>query len=269
MMIKLLQSIGRAVVVTITSCGLLLFFFLDATPASSPSPRLPNLVHSVWQWGDEQTAFVLTFTQQKPESRALVAVLKGWGDAPLELRGEYLETKTEPQLQITGSDQGQTMVFDLKFNPGSPEEQPSLYGKFSVGSNNYSIYAGCDRQCPDIGSRTGGNPSLNSAALALAGEWQDISGEIGFKEFWSISLNDGQWQVSGKFIKDEEVVGSFHGEDVSFDTEKGVLSFAQFFDEKPDESWLPTNQVEAIAEGDTLKIKIRGVEAILKRAPRK
>ncbi len=101
----------------------------------------------------------------------------------------------------------------------------------------------------------------------MVGEWQDVSGDIGFKEYWSIKSVNGQWQISGRFVRGTEVVGSFHADETNFDAKKGVLSFQQVFDLKPDEKLLDSNEIEVTAQSDTLKFKVRGIEATLMRSP--
>ena len=263
---KLTPSISRVLVICV---GLLLFF--SAPQASAhPATTTPDLTDSVWKWAESDASFVLTFTQAKPETKGVVAILKGWGNNPLELRGEYLNGAAEPRVRLTGSHEGETITFDLNFNPGDHEQQPFLFGQFSIGSNTYSISAGCDRQCPDISSKKIeelDTLSVNAAAGALVGEWQDDSESIGFKEHWSIKFSNGQWKISGKFIKGEEVVGIFHAGEISFDPKKGVLAFQQVFEQKPDENWLDSNDIEVTAQGNTLNFKVRGVEAALTRKP--
>lgn len=263
-MIKFRQSIGRAVVL----CAALLLFF--SVSQSFAYASTPDLTDSVWKWEEEETSFVLTFKQVKPEANGVVAILKGWGNNPLELHGEYAESASEPRLHLTGSYEGETIVFDLEFNPGDHEQQPFLSGEFSVGSRVFPVSAGCDKQCPDVAVKSGGEPDSTSAAstgIELAGEWQDDSEAIGFKEYWSVKSINGQWEISGRFVKGKEIVGSFHAEEASFDSKKGVLSFRQVFDQKPDENWLDSNDIEVTAQSDTLKFKVRGVDAILTRTP--
>jgi hypothetical protein len=264
-MIKLTQSFGRAVVL----CAGLLFLFCAAR--ASVRPAAPDLTNSVWKSAEEGAPFVLTFTQGKPETKGLVAILKGWGNGPLELRGEYFETPSETRLHIEGSYEGEAIAFNLRVNPGDHEQRPFLDGEFSIGSKVFSVTAGCDKQCPDIGSKKGdelATPGAASSETEFVGEWQDISEAIGFKEYWSIKYSAGGWNISGKFTKGEEVVGEFRGEEPSFDEKKGVLIFRQHFDQKPDENWLATNDIEATVQGNVLKFKVRGVEATLTRAPR-
>ncbi len=263
-MIKFPPRIFRALAMC---AGLLVLFSL---PLASANAAAPDLTNSVWNWAGENISLVLTFTQGKPEQKGLAAILKGWGDAPVELHGEYSENGPEPHLRITGIYEGEEVAFNLKFNPGDHEQQPYLDGEFSVGSKVFPIFAGCEKQCPDVSSKKASEleiASLGSKANDLAGEWRDDSESIGFKEHWSINFTNGQWQISGEFIKGEEVVGSFHGEEIVFDRNQGVLKFLQFFDQKPDENWLTSNELEVTAKGDTLKFKVRGVEAILTRAP--
>lgn len=263
-MIKFRQSIGSAVVLC---AGLLLFFSASQAFAYAATP---DLTDSVWKWKEEESSFVLTFKQVKPETNGVVAILKGWGNDPLELHGEYSESAPEPRLHLTGNYEGDTIVFNLEFNPGDHEQPPFLSGEFSVGSNVFPVSAGCDRQCPDVASRLGSEAKSTSAAntgIELVGEWQDESEAIGFKEYWSVKASNGQWQISGRFIKGKEVVGSFHGEEASFDPKKGVLYFRQVFDQKPDEKWLDSNDIEVTAQTDTLKFKVRGVDATLTRRP--
>ncbi len=263
-MIKFRQSIGRAVVLCV---GLLLFFSASQAFASATTP---DLTDSVWKWEEEETSFVLTFTQVKPETNGVRAILKGWGNDPLELRGEYAESAHEPRLHLTGSYEGDTIVFDLEFNPGDHEQQPFLSGEFSVGSKVFPVSAGCDRQCPDVASKSSAESDTTTTAstgIELVGEWQDESEAIGFKEYWSVKSINGQWQISGRFVKGKEVVGSFHAEEASFDPKKGVLSFRQVFDQKPDDAWVESNDIEVTAQSDTLKFKVRGVDATLTRTP--
>lgn len=263
-MIKFTQSIGRAVVL----CAGLLFFF--NVVQASPRPATPDLTDSVWKWAEEDKPFVLTFTQGKPETKAVVAILKGWGRAPLELRGEYFDNSPDTRLHIAGSYEGEAIVFNLRVNPGDHEQQPFLDGEFFVGSKTFSVAAGCDKQCPDISPKGDELETTNAASSGteMVGEWQDISEAIGFKEYWSIRFSGGAWSISGKLTKGEEVVGEFHGDEMTFDEKKGVLSFRQVFDQKPDASWLDTNDIEATVQGNVLKFKVRGVEATLTRAPR-
>jgi hypothetical protein len=250
----------------IIAAVLLLFTAFQASARSG----VPDLTDSVWKWEEEQTSFVLTFKQVKPEANGVVAILNGWGNDPLEVRGEYSENAPEPRLHLTGSYEGDTIIFDLAFNPGDQEQQPFLSGEFSVGSKVFTVSAGCGKQCPDVVSKMSGEPETASAASTgteLIGEWQDDSEAIGFKEYWSVKSVNGQWEISGRFVKGKEVVGSFHADEVSFDAKKGVLYFRQVFDQKPVEQWLDSNDIEVTAQSDTLKFKVRGVEAILTRTP--
>ncbi len=262
-MIKFTPNASRIVVLC---AGLLLFFI---APQASAHTAIPDLTDSVWKWQEVETSFVLTFTQGKPGAKDVVAILKGWGDNPLELRGEYLQNTPEPRLHLAGSYEGEAIAFDLEFNPGDHEQQPYLSGELSIGPKVFPVSTGCDKRCPDIASKKGGElEAANvSTGTELIGEWQDESEAIGFKEYWSIKSDNGQWQISGKFIKGAEVVGSFHADEIAFDAKKGVLSFQQVFDQKPDEKWLASNEIEVTAQSDTLKFKVRGVEAILTRTP--
>jgi hypothetical protein len=108
---------------------------------------------------------------------------------------------------------------------------------------------------------------VSTAGIDLIGEWRDDSEAIEFKEHWSIKFIEGRWQIFGQFLKGEEVVGSFQGQEANFDSKKGVLYFQQVFDQKPDEKWLDSNDIEVTAQGDTLKFKVRGAEGSLTRTP--
>ncbi|HUQ33477.1 MAG TPA: hypothetical protein VM095_15250 [Pyrinomonadaceae bacterium] len=246
--------------------------FLLAAPQALAQSKSLDLTNTVWNGRNGDFSFVLSVTQAKPEQRFLVAVLKGWGDTPLELRGEYSVDDREPHLQLTGSYQGEKARLDVILNEGDVEQKPSLQGEFSVGSNVIPVSAECNRQCPDFSStkEKPASPADADTAMAdLVGEWQDVSGAIGFKEYWSIKFS-GTWVITGRFTKGdtaEEVAGSFHGEEIVFDAQKGVLSFQQLLDQKPDENWLSSNEIEVTAQGDTLKFKVRGVEATLTRKP--
>jgi hypothetical protein len=250
-------------------CTCLPLFFI--TPQVSAQSKSLDLTNTTWKIVEDDASFVLTFTQGKAEQKTLVAILKGWGAAPLELRGEYSDAMPDARLRLTGSYPGGTLVFNLKLSAGDVEQKPYLYGDLSTGSEALVIYAQCAKGCPDSSpkkSEEAANSltiSASRAAHDLVGEWEDTSGEIGFKEYWSINLVGGEWQVTGKFVKGEEVVGRFQGEDAVFDPQKGSLSFLQLFDQKPDESWLASNDIEATVEGDKLKFKVRGVEATLTR----
>jgi hypothetical protein len=265
-MLKLPPPINRIVVLCL---GLLIF--LSAPPTSAhTAAAAPDLTNSVWKWAGEDTYFVLTFVQGKPQPNGVTAILRGWGQEPLELRGEFSESTTEPRLRLVGRYEGETIAFDLGFNAGDHEQRPYLSGEFSVGGNVLPVTAGCDKQCPSIASKMTSEADTTSATatgVELIGEWQDESEAIGFKEYWSVTSVSGKWQVSGKFVKGKEVVGSFHAEETSYDAKKGVLSFRQVFDQKPDERWVDTNDIEATIQNGTLKFTVRGVEATLTRAP--
>jgi hypothetical protein len=246
--------------------------FLLGAPQALAQSKSVDLTNTVWNGRSGNFSFVLSVTQAKPEQRFLVAVLKGWGDGPLELSGEYSEDATEPHLQLTGSYEGEKANLDVILNQGDVEQRPSLQGEFSVGPNVIPVSAECSRQCPDFSftkESQASQAAANTMMADLAGEWQDVSGAIGFKEYWSIKFS-GTWVITGKFTKGdkvEEAVGSFHGEEIVFDAQKGVLCFRQLFDQKPDDSWLASNEIEVTAQGDTLKFKVRGVEATLTRKP--
>lgn len=248
--------------------GLLLFF---SSPQVSAQSKSIDLTNTSWKVVEDDASFVLTFTRGKAEQKTLVAILTGWGKEPLELRGEYSDDTPDARVRLTGDYNGRTLVFNLKLSPGDVEQKPYLYGDLSTDSEVLAIYAQCARGCPDNSpekSEEADNSQTiiaSSAARELVGEWEDTSEEIGFKEYWSINFVGGEWQVTGKFVKGEEVVGRFQGEDTIFDSKKGTLSFLQFFDPKPDESWLASNEIVATVEGDKLKFKVRGVEAILTR----
>lgn len=232
-----------------------------------------DLTNTVWNWTNESSSLVLTFTQGKAEQKGLVAILKGWSAEPLEFQGEYLENGSEPQIQLTGVYNGEKMTFTLKIYPGDSEQKPYLYGEFSTSAEVFTIAAPCEKQCPETGSKTGGESSVTSATIVssrammddLVGEWEDTSGAIGFKECWSIKFANGQWQVSGKFVKGDEVVGQFQAEEITFDPKTGMLCFRQAFNPKPDERWVDSNDIKATAQGDTLKFTVRGAEATLTR----
>jgi hypothetical protein len=269
--LKLRKGSGSAIMlmcrVTPLALRLLVCIFLLGAPQAFAQSKSLDLTNTVWNGKSGNFSFVLSVTQAKPDQRFLVAVLKGWGDNPLELRGEYSEDITEPHLQLTGSYEGEKASLDVTLNQGDIEQRPSLQGEFSVGSNVIPVSAECSQQCPDLSSlkeAQANSAAANNAMTDLVGEWQDVSGSIGFKEYWSIKFS-GTWVITGKFTrgeKVEEVVGSFHGEEIVFDSQKGVLSFQQFFDQKPDESWLASNEIEV-----TVQFKVRGVEATLTRKP--
>jgi hypothetical protein len=245
-------------------CALLL-----CAPQAFAQTKSPDLANTVWNGRSGNFSFILSVTQAKPGQRFLAAVLKGWGDGPLDLRGEYSQDADEPHLQLRGSYEGNKVSLDVKLNQGDVEQRPSLEGEFSVGSKVIPVSAECTRQCPDFTFTE--SPAEAAAAEAarakLIGEWQDESGAIGYKEYWSIKLVGLAWSISGKFVKGDEVVGTFHGEEISFDPKKGVFRFDQLFDQKPDEAWMISNEIEATVQGDTLKFKVRGAEGILTRAP--
>lgn len=266
-MIKFPQAITRIVVL----CACLLISLSALYASVRTATAAPDLTDSVWKWGEEEAGFVLTFKQGKPQTNGVVAILKGWGDGPLELRGEFAESDSAPRLHITGSHEGEAIALDLEFNAGDHEQQPFLYGEFAIGSRVFPVSAGCGNQCPDVSAKKAGEPEADRAAsngTEFIGEWQDDSEAIGFKEYWSVSFLNGKWSVSGRFVKDKEVVGSFHAEEISFDTKKGVLYFRQAFDQKPDERWLDSNDIEVTVQNDTLKFKVRGAEGTLTRASR-
>jgi hypothetical protein len=265
-MIELTQRIRLAALMCAAALLLLLFITPQASAVSNP----PDLTNTLWNWTDENISLALTFTQGKPETKALSAILKGWGKDPVELRGEYSDAASELRLRMTGSSKGETIALDVKYIPADGEQRPYLYGEFSAGSNQFSVYARCDKGCADTSPK--GDELIDSARAArvendLVGEWQDTSEAIGFKEYWSIKLSGEAWQISGELVRAGEVVGVFHAENVVFDRRKGVLHFQQLFDQKPDDSWGASYDIEATAQGDTLKIKVRGVEATLTRAP--
>jgi hypothetical protein len=250
--------------------GLLLFF---SSPQVSAQYKSLDLTNTAWKVVKENTSFVLTFTRGKTEQKTLVAIFKGWGKDPVELRGEYMGDMPDAHLRLTGDYDGGKLTFNLKLSLGDDEQKPYLYGDISTGSEVFAISAQCEKQCPDKGPKKSEERDASSTAIAnnaardLLGEWEDTSGEIGFKEYWLINFVNGEWQVTGKFVKGEEVVGRFRSDDANFDTTKGVLSFLQVFDLKPDESWLASNDIEATIQGDKLKIRVRGVEATLTRMP--
>jgi hypothetical protein len=268
MISKFMKTALRMIV---TCAGLLLFF---SAPQVSAQYKSLDLTNTAWKVVEEDTSFVLTFTQGKTEQKTLVAILKGWGKDPLELRGEYTEGTPDAHVLLMGSYSGGKLIFNLKLSPGDDGQKPYLYGDISTGSDVFAISAQCEKQCPDRGPKRSeeADASLSASASKSArdfiGEWEDTSGEIGFKEYWLINFVNGEWQVTGKFIKGEEVVGRFSSDDEIFDATKGVLSFLQVFDPKPDESWLASNNIEATLQEDKLKIKVRGVEATLMRTPK-
>jgi hypothetical protein len=258
-----------AIRVTPLALRLFVCIFLLSAPQALAQSKSVDLTNTVWTGRSGNFSFVLSVTQANPEQRFLVAVLKGWGDAPLELRGEYSEAASEPHLQLRGSYEGEKAGLDVTLNEGDIEQKPSLQGEFSVGSDVIPVSAECSRQCPDFFSLKESPAAANTTMADLVGEWQDVSGAIGFKEYWSIKFS-GAWVITGKFTRGdtvEEVVGNFHGEEIVFDAQKGVLSFQQFFDQTPDENWLASNEIEVTVQGDTLKFKVRGVEATLTRKP--
>jgi len=220
---KNIYAVTHSLTKFVIRAGLLLLFSASQAPAQS---GVPDLTDTVWQWVDEDTSFVLTFKQGKPEPNGLVAILRGWGEDSLELRGEYSKDSPRPRLHLTGSYEGQKASLDLELDPGDHEQKPFLHGGFSVGSTVFSISAVCGERCPDfdLKKEVSAGAAVN-AMTDMVGEWQDVSGDIGFKEYWSIKSVNGQWQISGRFVKGTEVVGSFHADETNFDAKKGVLSF--------------------------------------------
>jgi hypothetical protein len=262
------KFINAALRMAFICTGLLLFFISPQVSAQSKSIDLTN---TSWKVVEDDASFVLTFARGKAGQKTLAATLAGWGKDPLEFRGEYSDDTPDARVRLACNYNGRTLVFNLKLSRGDVEQKPYLYGDLSTGSEVLAIYARCARGCTDNSlekSEEGDNYQTiiaSSAARELIGEWEDTSGEIGFKEYWSINFVGGEWRVTGKFVKGEEVVGRFQGEDTNFDSKKGTLSFLQLFDPKPDESWLASNDIVATAQGDKLKFKVRGVEAILTR----
>lgn len=228
-----------------------------------------DLTNTVWEGTDEEYSFTLTFVQGNTERNNLVASLDRTGSDTLELRGQFSPDVPDSRIHLVGERKGETVTLDLRIKISDPGDKPYFYGDISTRSATYHVSARCDNQCPGAESNGEGSndqTTRRNAQAALLGQWEDTSEEIGFKEYWSVKLAAGQWKVSGKFVKDDKVVGEFHGEEIVFDSTKGSLTFLQVFDLKPNPRWIDSNDVEAAASGDRLKIRVRNVDAVLNRS---
>src|SRR4051794_31443105 len=96
----------RAAIRIAVICTCLLLFF--TSPQVSAQSKSFDLTNTTWKIVEDNASFVLTFTQGKAEQKTLVAILKGWGESPLELRGEYSDATPDARLRLTGRYAGGT-----------------------------------------------------------------------------------------------------------------------------------------------------------------
>jgi hypothetical protein len=83
----------------------------------------------------------------------------------------------------------------------------------------------------------------------LVGSWQGVTD--GITEVWTIKNDNGEWSVSGVYLKDGLPVGAFTGKDPKFSN--NWLSFTQMFDKKPDGvGWIDGSNISVAVKNGKL-----------------
>jgi hypothetical protein len=120
------------------------------------------------------------------------------------------------------------------------------------------------------------NTSAFSFQSSFEGTWKGTAGDPRVDERWTVTYQDGKWDVVGYYYwtkqghtedssrKVGRLAGSFEASNVRM--ENGVLKFTQTFDQKPISSWADTTRIEATVDGDTVTFKNEYVSGVkLKR----
>jgi hypothetical protein len=90
------------------------------------------------------------------------------------------------------------------------------------------------------GSREWTRGSDAPAPVSLVGNWQGVVD--GITELWTIKSDNGDWSVSGVYLKNGLEVGSFTGKDPKFDN--NTLTFTHVFDKKPEGvGWIDRSRI--------------------------
>jgi hypothetical protein len=90
-------------------------------------------------------------------------------------------------------------------------------------------------------------------ANPLAGIWTGSSGAGGLIEEWYIRNENGNWTVKGKWLRGNEEVGNFGGEDYRY--LNGHLTFTQIINKAPIEGWTSGTKLDAWAEGNSMTFR--------------
>jgi hypothetical protein len=90
-------------------------------------------------------------------------------------------------------------------------------------------------------------------ANSLAGIWTGPSGAGGLIEEWYIRNENGNWTVKGKWLRGNEEVGNFGGEDYRY--LNGHLTFTQMINKAPIEGWTSGTKLDAWAEGNSMTFR--------------
>lgn len=113
-------------------------------------------------------------------------------------------------------------------------------------------------------------PSLQNS---FEGTYKGLAGDDQLDERWTITNQDGKWDVVGYYYWNKKgasmgsgrkvgrLAGSFEASNVRM--EGGVLKFTQSFDRKPISSWADTTNIEATVDGDTLTFKNQYVSGVV------
>ncbi|MDX6559283.1 MAG: hypothetical protein QOF72_2332 [Blastocatellia bacterium] len=87
----------------------------------------------------------------------------------------------------------------------------------------------------------------------LAGDWTGSSGAGGLVEEWQIRNENGNWTVKGKWLRGNEEVGNFGGENYRYLNRH--LTFTQVIDKPPIAGWTSGTKLEVWAEGNSMTFR--------------
>jgi hypothetical protein len=92
-------------------------------------------------------------------------------------------------------------------------------------------------------------PTTTTSAVSPVGSWQGVVD--GITEVWTIKNDNGDWTVSGVYMKDGQPVGSFTGKDPKFNN--NTLTFTHSIDKKPDGvGWIDGSTISASVKNGKL-----------------
>ena len=126
----------------------------------------------------------------------------------------------------------------------STDNKPSQSSRAGTGSSR-----GSDRPA------RGSPPPHKEDAAAFVGTWSAIDSKQ-LVQTWTISREVGDWKITGTFAKGGKIVGSFHGDSISFDGSE--LFFKRVLDKKPTADAIETVRCKARSANGKLRIAFDG-----------
>src|SRR5262249_35909666 len=148
------------------------------------------------------------------------------------------------------------MSLTLRYTQAPP--QPDMDGK-SVTVEYLPKEGELECQCKlGSGTRAWRLQRRKAVPADLDGTWEGLAREGGLVETWTFRTDKGRWSMAGRWYKDGQEVGVFHGETVAVN--RDFLQFTVKADKLPYDGFAGNNvRYSALqADGDVLSYEYAG-----------